>query len=108
MDSWERFNETSLPSKKDFYSELVLEDVSDKDYEHAQKVFKEYCKNIGNYHDLYIQSDKLLLADFFENFTDMCLKIYGLDSSFFYSAPGLVWQACLKTNNKYTKNYDKN
>ena len=53
MDSWERFNETSLPPKKDFYSELTLEDISDKDYEHAQKVFREYCTDMGESHDLY-------------------------------------------------------
>ena len=87
MDSWERFNETSLPSKRDFYCELNLEDVSDKDYEHAQKVFKEYCKNMGNYDDLYVQADTLLLVDVFENFRNKCLKIYDLDPSYFYSAP---------------------
>ena len=53
MGSQERFNKTSLPSKKDFYSELKLEDVTDQDYEHAQKVFKEYCRDMGDYHDLY-------------------------------------------------------
>ena len=53
MDNYERFNKTSLPSKKDFYSELILEDVTDQDYEHAQKVFKEYCRDMGDYHDLY-------------------------------------------------------
>ena len=69
MDSWERFNETSLPDKKAFYSELNLEDITDKDYEHAQKVFKDLkLKNLGDYHDLYVQSDTLLLADVFENF----------------------------------------
>ena len=69
MDSWERFNETSLPEKKAFYSELNLEDVTDKDYVQAQKLFKELkLKNLGDYHDLYVQSDTLLLADVFENF----------------------------------------
>ena len=58
MDSWERFNETSLPPKKDFYSELTLEDISDKDYSHAQKVFEEFCTDIGDYHDLYVQCDE--------------------------------------------------
>ena len=66
MDSWERFNETSLPAKKDFYSELKLEDISDKDSEHAQKMFKEYCTNMGDYHDLHVQTDTVLLADVFE------------------------------------------
>ena len=54
MDSWEKFHETSLRAKKNFYSELKLEDISDKDYEHAQKVFKEYCTDMGDYHDLYV------------------------------------------------------
>ena len=64
MDSWERFNET-LPPKKDFYSELILEDISDKDYNHAQKVFDEYCTDMGEYYDLYVQTDTFLLADIF-------------------------------------------
>ena len=74
MDSWERFNETSLPPKKDFYSELTLEDISDKGYAHAQKVFEEYCTDIGDYHDLYVQTGTLLLADVFENLRNKCLK----------------------------------
>ena len=85
MDNYERFNKTSLPSKKDFYSELTLEDISDKDYEHAQKVFKEYCTDMGDYHDLHVQTDTLLLADAFEKFGEKCIEIYGLDSSYFYS-----------------------
>ena len=69
MDSWETFNETSLPDKKAFYNKLNLEDITDKDYEHAQNVFKELkLKNVSNYHDLYVQSNALLLADVFENF----------------------------------------
>ena len=64
MDSWERFNETPLRPKKSFYSELNFEDISDKDYLHAQKVWKEFeIKNVGEYHDLYVQTDPLLLAD---------------------------------------------
>ena len=57
IDSWERFNEASLPPKKDFYSELNLEYITDKDYSHAQKVFEEFCADIGDYHDLYVQCD---------------------------------------------------
>ena len=65
MDSWERFNETTLPPKKAFYSELNLEDISDKDYWHAQKVWEEFgITNLGEYHDLYVQIDTSLLADF--------------------------------------------
>ena len=91
MDSWQRFNETSLPPKKYFYSELILEDISDKDYDHAQKVFNEYCTDMYDYHDLHVQTDTFLLADVFEKFRDKCTEIYGLDTSYFYSAPGLAW-----------------
>ena len=97
MDSWERFNETSLPPKKSFYSELNLEDISDKDYLHAQKVWDVFeIRNLGEYHDLYVQTDTSLFADVFEKFRDTCIEIYGLDPSHFLSAPGLAWQACLK------------
>ena len=81
MDGWEIFDETSLPDKKDFYSELYLEDITDEDYTHAQKVFKELkLKNLGNYHDLYVQSDTFLLADVFQNFRNKCTEIYESDS----------------------------
>ena len=100
MNSWERFNETSLPPKKSFYNELDLEDISDKDYLHAQKVWDVFeIRNLGEYHDLYVQTDTLLLADVYEKFRDKCIEIYGLDPSHFLSAPGLVWQACLKKTN---------
>ena len=97
MDSWERFNETSLPPKESFYSELNLEDISDKDYLHAQKVWDVFeIRNLGEYHDLYVQSDTLLLADVFENFRNKYIEIYELDPAHFLLAPGLAWQACLK------------
>ena len=97
MGSWEKFDENTLPPKKDFYSNLNLEDISDEDYTHAQKVWNIFkIKNLGEYHDLYVQSDTLLLADIFENFRNMCLNIYELDPVYFVSAPGLAWQACLK------------
>ena len=97
MDSWEKFDETTLPPKEAFYSNLNLEDISDEDYAHAQKVWDVFeIKNLGEYHDLYVQSDTLLLEDVFENFRNMCLEIYGLDPLYFVSAPGLAWQACLK------------
>ena len=93
MESWERFNETSLPP---FYSELNLEDISDKDYNHAQKVWDAFeIRNLDDYHDLYAQNDTLLLADVFEKFRDF-FEIYGHDPSHFLSATGLAWQACLK------------
>ena len=97
MDIWERFDETSLPDKKFFYSELHLEDITEKDYAHAQKVFDEFnSKDLGDYHDLYVQSNILLLADVFENFRNKCIEIYKLDPAPFLLAPGLAWQACLK------------
>ena len=97
MDDWEKFNETSLPEKEDFYSHLNMEDITDADYAHAKRVCKDFeIKNLGEYHDLYVQSDTLLLADVFENFRNMCLKIYELDPAKFLSAPGLAWQAALK------------
>ena len=69
MDSWKRFSETELPDKESFYNELNKEGVTDEDYAHARKVWKEFnIKILGEYHDLYVQSDTLLLADVFENF----------------------------------------
>ena len=92
IDSWERFNEAELPDKESFYSELNKEDITNEDYTYAQKVWKEFnIKNVGKYHDLYVQSDTLLLADVFENFRDKCLEIYELDPAHFLSAPGLAW-----------------
>ena len=97
MDSWEKFDENALPYKKDFYSSLNLEDTSDEDYAHAQKVWEVFkINNLGDYHDLYLQSETLLLADVFQNFRNMCLEIYELDAVYSVSAPGLAWQACLK------------
>ena len=102
MDSWERFNETSLPPKKSFYSELNLEDISDKDYLHAQKVWDVFeIRNFDEYHDLYVQTDTSLLGDVFEKFRDTCIEIYGLDPSHFASALGLPWQVCLKNKCKF-------
>ena len=76
MDSWEKFNETSLPSKEDFYSNLNMEDIDDIDYRHGNNVSKAFkLENVGDYHDLYVPSDTLL-ANVFENFRDMCIKEY--------------------------------
>ena len=64
---------------------------------HAQKVWDVFkIKNLGEYHDLYAKIDTLLLSDIFENFRNVCLYIYELDLTYFVSAPGLAWQACLK------------
>ena len=100
MDNWERFSEISLQSKEDFYSNLNMEDISDIDYRHANNMFKVFkLENLGDYHDLYVQSNMLLLADVFNNFRDMCIKEYELDPAHFLSLPGLAWQACLKKTN---------
>ena len=100
MDSWERFNETSLPNKKDFYSNLNMENIDAIDYRHGNNVFKSFkLENLGDYHDLYVKSDTLLLADVFENFRDMCIKVYEVDPAHFVSLPGLAWQTCLKETN---------
>ena len=100
MDTTERFNEILLPSKEDFYSNLNMEDISDIDYRHPNNVFKRFkLENLGDYHDLYVQSDTLLLADVFNNFRDICIKEYELDPAHFLSLPRLAWQACLKKTN---------
>ena len=97
MDSWERFDENTIPPKEAFYSELNLESITDKDYEHVKKVWETFeIKNLGKYHDLYVQCDTFLLADVFGNFRNKCIEIYGLHLSHFLSAPGLAWQTCLK------------
>ena len=97
MDDWDRFNEEKLPNKSDFYSSLNMEDISEIDYRHALKVFNKFnIKNLGEYHDLYVQSDTISLADVFESFRNVCLNTYELDPAYFLSLPGLAWQACLK------------
>ena len=100
MDNWERFDETSLPNKESFCSNLNMKNIDDIDYRHGNNVFKRFkLKNLGEYHDLYVQSDTLLLADVFENFRNTCLKVYELDPAHFLSLPGLAWQACFKKTN---------
>ena len=97
MDSWKRFDQKALPDKKAFYSNLNTKDIAYIDYSHASRVFKKFkLKNLGEYHDLHGQSDTLLLADVFENFRGMCIRVYELDPVHFLSAPGSAWQACLK------------
>ena len=100
IDGWDKFNEKIIPSKELFYSNLTFENISETDYAHANNVFKKFnINNLGEYHDLYVRSDTLLLADIFENFRQSCLKNYELDPAHFVSLPGLAWQACLKKTN---------
>ena len=97
MDSCEKIEETTIPPKEAFYSELNLEGISDADYELVKKVWEVLkIKNCGVMIYLYVQCDTLLLADVFENFRDKCIEIFELDPAHFLSAPGLAWQAYLK------------
>ena len=97
MDSFDRFNETKLPVQQDFYSILNNEHISDEQYKHAQNVWDTFnLKTMGDYHDLYLKSDILLLADVFENFRKTCLQYYKLDPCHYFTSPGLSWDAMLK------------
>ena len=97
MDTEEKFNDTKLPPREAFYSKLSGRGIEKKDYKHAWNVWDTFkMKTFKEYHELYNVTDVLLLADVFENFRDICLKIYGLDPVHYFTAPGLAWDACLK------------
>ena len=97
MTSWDKFTETQLPLIEAFYSRLNMSGISDEDYEHAQKVWSEFdMKNLGEYHNLYLHTNVILLANVSEAFRDTCLEHYKLDLAHFYASPGLAWKACLK------------
>ena len=97
IDEWEKFNETSLPEKEEFYSNLNMNDITNPDYIHATRVCKNFeIKILGEYHDLYRKSYALLSTDVFEDFRKMCSENYHLDSSKVLSAPGLTYQAPLE------------
>ena len=97
MDSEEKFNDTKIPPREAFYSKLSGRGITEKDYKHAGNVWNSFkMKTFKEYHELYNITDVLLLADVFENFRDLCLKIYGLDPVYYFTAPGLAWDACLK------------
>ena len=96
-DSWKRFKEELFPDKESFYSKLNKEHITDEEYVHVQKVRDTFkIKNLGEYHDLYVQSDTALVADVFEKFRDKCLETDELDPAHFLSVPGLSWKTCLK------------
>ena len=100
MDSMERFDETELPLKENFYSSLSDESISDQDYQHAKQVWDTFnCKDLGDYHDLYLKMDVLLLADVFEIFRKTAMTTYGLDPAWYYTLPGYSWDALLKCTN---------
>ena len=97
MDSFERFGETKLREKEKFDSSLSGKGITDEEYAHPKPVWETFgCRNLGDYHDLYVATDTLLLADVFENFRNVCQEKYGLDPAHYYSAPGLRWDALLK------------
>ena len=91
VSSWDKFTETQLPPTEAFYSNLSMCNVSKVDYEHAQRVWGEYkINNLGEYHDLYLCTNVILLANAFEAFRDTCLEHYSLDPAHFYTSPGLA------------------
>ena len=100
MDSFSKFNKTELPTKEEFYSILIDEHISNEDYTHAQNVWNTFkLQTMGEYHDLYLKSDILLLADVFENFRRTCVQYYKLDPCHYFTSPGLSWDAMLKMTN---------
>lgn len=97
IDSLDRFNETALPPKEAFYSHLNDCKISDEDYAHAKNVWDVFnIKTLGEYIELYMKTDVLLLADIFENFRETCHKIYKLDPAHYFTAPGLSFDSMLK------------
>ena len=97
MDKVEKFKNTKLPPREAFYSKLSGKGITEKNYKHAWNVWNTFkMKTFKDYHKLYNETDVLLLADVFENFRNLCLKIYGLDPVYYFTAPGLAWDACLK------------
>ena len=100
MDSFDRFEETQLPPKEKFHSSLSQENISEEDYKHAQQVWDTFsCKSLKDYHDVYLGSDVLLLADVFENFRQTALSTYKLDPAHYLTLPGYSWDALLKCTN---------
>jgi len=97
VSGYECFDERRLPKKKTFYSQLTREHISDADYQHAQTVWEAFkCKTLGDYHDIYLRTDVLFLADVFEAFRNTSMQHYGLDPAHYFSAPGMSWDALLK------------
>ena len=97
MNAFDKFNDEQLPSKEQLYSRLTEEDITNDDYTKAKQIWKHFdIKNMGEYHDLYLKTDVLLLTDVFENFRDMCLSYYGLDPAYYYTLPNFAFDAMLK------------
>ena len=99
MDCWTCFEETSLPPKECFYSTLLKKGITDEDYEHAQKVWKDLeCETLGDYHDKYLLADVCLLADVFEEYRKTTLETFNLDPAHYISTPSMTWDAFLKSS----------
>ena len=97
MDSFERFGEIQLPEKEKFYSSLSGQGITDEEYAHAKQVWEAFgCRNLGDYHNFYMGTDSVQLAEVFENFRKVCQEKYGLDQAHYYSAPGLSWDTLFK------------
>ena len=97
MNSFKKFEDSRLPKKEDFFSIMNNEHITDEEYQHAQNVWSEFgLSSMGEYHDLYLKSDILLLTDVFENFREACQQYYELDPAHYFTAPGLSWDAMLK------------
>ena len=97
MSSFEKFEDIRLPKKEDFFSAMNNEHITDEEYQHAQNVWGEFgLSSMGEYHDLYLKSDILLLTDVFENFRKACQQYYELDPAHYFTTPGLSWDAMLK------------
>ena len=97
MNSFKRFKEDKLPDRDCFFNSLKDCSISEEEYFRACNVLKDFdIKNLGEYHDLYLKTDVLLLCDVFEKFIDVCLEDYGLDPSHYFSSPGLSLDAMLK------------
>ena len=98
MNSFKKFEDNRLPKKEDFFSIMNNKHITDEEYQHAQNVWNKFGLTLmGEYHDLYLKSDILLLADVFENFRKMCQQYYELDPAHYFTTPGLSWDAMLKT-----------
>ena len=97
MDNFNKFTQSYLPAKIDFYNKLNDEDISESDYAHANKIWTTFnCQNLGDYSDLYMKTDILLLADVFEQFRNNCIQTYKLDPAHYYTLPGYTWDCMLK------------
>ena len=97
MSFWDRFEEIQLPPIEAFYSKLNMSSIISDNYKHAQRVWEEFgIRNLGDYHDLYLKTDVVLLANVYKAFREKCLEHYKLDPAHFYTSPGLAWRACLK------------